>query len=150
MKLKCFVFLFRSYARVGIFFVPQMMDFVFVFCIPWIVVSNARCRNLLKLSCAVSYVFLFSCTWVLANDESVDKEFLIKSSKVIEAYPHILRRSASGLPDGKLCFQNSSFPSLKTHLLALYSLIPKNDSSGENNSMCLLVFLIYVCLKYLE
>ncbi|GFU60053.1 hypothetical protein NPIL_698271 [Nephila pilipes] len=73
------------------------MDFVFVFCIPWILLSSARCRNIFKYTCMVICVVLFTCSIAASSEdpEAQKEEFLIKSTKVIEAVPNVLRRAQS-------------------------------------------------------
>ncbi|GFY68810.1 hypothetical protein TNIN_194291 [Trichonephila inaurata madagascariensis] len=82
------------------------MDFVFVFCIPWILLSSARCWNIFKYTCMIICVVLFTCSVVASSEdpEAQKEEFVIKSTKVIEAVPNVLRRvqsTTSALPESE-------------------------------------------------
>ncbi|KAF8782445.1 Stromal interaction molecule like protein [Argiope bruennichi] len=85
------------------------MDFVFIFCIPWILLSSIGCRNFLKHFYLLFCVVLFTCSIISVSSEDSEvskEEFLIKSSKVIEAVPNVLRRglsTATALPDDWDC-----------------------------------------------
>lgn len=67
-----------------------------------ILFSNVPCRNFLYFVCIVS---LCCVTHASDNAEQLSEEFLLKSAKVIEAVPNVLRRAHSstsiGLPEGK-------------------------------------------------
>ncbi|GIY81019.1 hypothetical protein CEXT_259461 [Caerostris extrusa] len=93
------------------------MDFVFIFCIPWIVLSSVGCRNFLKYLCLVLCVVLFTCSVSAASTEdpeALKDNFLIKSSKVIEAAPNSLRRQTTVLPDGCYCEERSLSENVST------------------------------------
>ncbi|XP_035222166.1 stromal interaction molecule homolog isoform X2 [Stegodyphus dumicola] len=85
------------------------MDFMFIFCIPWIVLSSVRCQNSLKYLYVIFCVVLFSVSVIRASNENevLAEEFILKSHKVIEAVPNVLRRvhssTSSGLPEDWDC-----------------------------------------------
>ena len=77
------------------------MDFMFPVTSFRILFSNVSCRNILYFVCIVS---LCSVTHGSDNSEPLSEEFLLKTAKVIEAGPNVLRRVHSstsiGLPEG--------------------------------------------------
>nr|XP_015927036.1 stromal interaction molecule homolog isoform X6 [Parasteatoda tepidariorum] len=82
------------------------MQMLFIFFVPWIFMSNIRCKTIVKYSYVAScVVFILSCATADEKGGVSDEEFLIKSHKVIEAVPKVLGRStsASGLPDDWNC-----------------------------------------------
>lgn len=82
------------------------MDFMFVFCIPWIVLSSVIRRDYFKNCSVFVCVVLFAWSAIASDETEAHKEeYLIKSHKVIEAVPNILRRvqssTSSWLSDGE-------------------------------------------------
>lgn len=76
-----------------------------------ILFSNVPCRNFLYFVCVVS--LCCGVTHASNNAEQLSEEFLLKSAKVIEAVPNVLRRAHSstsiGLPEGKYDFYCSIY-----------------------------------------
>lgn len=80
-----------------------MMNFKFVFFIPWILFLNVRrCWSIL---CVLFVLSLWSTICASETTEPMSDEFLLKNAKVIEAVPHVLRRVHSSIvPEGKQIF----------------------------------------------
>ncbi|KAG8192783.1 hypothetical protein JTE90_019101 [Oedothorax gibbosus] len=72
------------------------MDFMFIFCIPWIVLSSVFRKDYFRNCCVLLCVVLFAWSAIATDDtEVLTPDYLIKSHKVIEAGSNVLRRVQS-------------------------------------------------------